>query len=174
MTGARLLGARLKLRPVEAGDLAAIHALWTEPQVRRFLFDDRALTLDEAAGFVETSQATFEAHGYGVWLAHDACEGRLAGFAGLLGARDDPPSLVVGLAPASWGRGLALEAAALVLDHAFDALGFEELRADVDEPNVASVRLLDRLGFAFEGRAADRPLRLYRLSHQSWRDSRPR
>ena len=47
--------ARLRLRPFEVGDVDAIHALWTDPGVRRFLpveryFSRRSpITLDSSA-----------------------------------------------------------------------------------------------------------------------------
>jgi RimJ/RimL family protein N-acetyltransferase len=43
-------------------------------------------------------------------------------------------------------RGLATEAARVVLVHAFDRLDLPRVLADVDEPNEASVRVLQRLG----------------------------
>ena len=66
---------------------------------------------------------------------------------------DDTPEveLLYGFAPAHWGRGLALEAARVVLAHGFDALGLERIAGRTDTPNRASVRVLERLGMGFEG-----------------------
>jgi [ribosomal protein S5]-alanine N-acetyltransferase len=166
-----LAGARVTLRPAAAADLSVLHALWTDPSIRRYLFDDRSLDESEAAAFLAASEAAFARHGYGLWLAGAAGAAAAIGFAGLLEAPDEgPPNLVFGLAPEHWGRGLARESALLVLGQAFGALGLGELRADVDEPNVASVRLLERLGFTRERRALveGRPFLYYRLSRDRW------
>jgi [ribosomal protein S5]-alanine N-acetyltransferase len=55
--------------------------------------------------------------------------------------------------PDFWGRGFATEASTAFIAHAFRNTAASELRADVDPRNVASLRVLDRLGFAETGRA---------------------
>ena len=50
------------------------------------------------------------------------------------------------LAPGSWGKGYATEAARAVLDHALGPLGLPEVLAEVDEGNTASVAVIERLG----------------------------
>ena len=49
-----------------------------------------------------------------------------------------------------WGRGLATEASAAVLAH-FDTVGVVSVRATVTVGNVASARVLDKLGFSRTG-----------------------
>jgi ribosomal-protein-alanine N-acetyltransferase len=109
---------------------------------------------------------TFREAGYGVWLAFGEGSGAAVGFAGLLGPV--PPSVVVGMKPQLWGQGLATEAAQAVLDHTFRTLGLAEVLADVDEPNVKSIRLLERLGMQLKKRAVveERPLLYYALTKE--------
>ena len=59
---------RLVLRPVTADDHAALLAHWTQPDVRRFLFDGAALSAAEVAETIEESIGDFAARGFGVWL----------------------------------------------------------------------------------------------------------
>ena len=40
--------ARLRLRPYRASDLDALHRLWTDAGVRRYLWDDRVIERDES------------------------------------------------------------------------------------------------------------------------------
>jgi RimJ/RimL family protein N-acetyltransferase len=47
-----------------------------------------------------------------------------------------------------WGRGLAREAVSAILDH-YAAIGIATVWASTDPANLASRRLLERLGFAF-------------------------
>jgi [ribosomal protein S5]-alanine N-acetyltransferase len=55
--------------------------------------------------------------------------------------------------PAFWGRGFASEASVAFIAHAFRNTAATELLADVDPRNIASLRVLDRVGFVETGRA---------------------
>lgn len=144
---------RLQLVPCEIENLTAIHALWTSETVRRFLFDDQTLDLEQTRAFIETSRENFRREGYGIWLILRRDNGELIGFAGLLKTEAEFPNLLYGLHPDFTGRGLGTEAARAVLDYAFGALNFPKIFADVDEANAASVRVLERLGMQFTKRA---------------------
>ncbi|MFQ4138872.1 GNAT family N-acetyltransferase [Nodosilinea sp. PGN35] len=184
---------RLMLRPCTLADLDAVHALWTDPEIRRFLFDDRNLSRQEASDFLAASDENFAQQGYGLWLfferpSSDEKQGderqgdailrwegcanapsapslTIAGFSGLVAVPDGPPSLVFGTRPQLWGRGYAPEATAAVLHYVVDQLKLSQVVADVDEPNIASIRVLERLGMVLTSRARvnDRPLRYYTL-----------
>jgi RimJ/RimL family protein N-acetyltransferase len=155
-----LVSARLELRASVLGDLGELHALWTDAEVRRFLFDDRRISESEAQAFVQASVVDFAARGYGIWLVFEKGRRRLAGFAGLLRNPEGPPNLVYGIRPDLAARGYATEAARAVLDHSFAALGLAEIAADVDEPNAASIRVLEKLGMrqVRRGEVNGRPL----------------
>lgn len=75
---------QLRLRPCAIADCINLHALWIEAEVRRFLFDDRQISLDEAHSLIEASLNSFAQHGYGVWLFFQQQHDEIAGFAGLL------------------------------------------------------------------------------------------
>jgi RimJ/RimL family protein N-acetyltransferase len=55
-------------------------------------------------------------------------------------------------AKAYWGQGYAGEALERVIAYGFNELGLERLWARIHDGNDASRRLLERLGFAYEGR----------------------
>ncbi|MBD2112145.1 MULTISPECIES: GNAT family N-acetyltransferase [Cyanophyceae] len=165
---------RLMLRPSTMADLDVVHALWTEPDIQRFLFDDRTLSRQEASDFLAASDESFTQQGYGLWLLFERLGEAtapsdpsltIAGFSGLIAVPDEPPSLVFGTRPQLWGRGYATESTAAVLRYVFDELGLEQVVADVDEPNTASIRVLERLGMVQTRRAIvnDRPLLYYTL-----------
>jgi RimJ/RimL family protein N-acetyltransferase len=157
---------RLVLSPAREEDLDPLHALWTEPSVRRFLFDDRVLAAAEARAHLAESAASFAERGFGVWLVREVGSPEPTGFAGLLGAGGREPSLIYGVHPGRCGRGLATEAGRAVLEHAFGVLRVPRVVADVDEPNVASVRVLEKLGMRRVGRGVvrGRPLLYFECS----------
>ena len=166
-----LITERLVLRPVTAGDQATLLAHWALPDVRRFLFDGAALSAAEVAATIEESVRDFAAACYGIWIileqdrhgpAGTALTGTaltgtaltgtalagtaLVGTAGLRPLEDLGLEIFYSLAPGSWGRGYATEAARAVVDHALGPLGLPEVLAEVDEGNAASVAVIKRLG----------------------------
>lgn len=160
---------RLRLRPCQAGDLDTLHQLWTEADVRRFLFDDRQISIEEAYSSIETSLVSFAKYGYGIWLFFEQQSDRIAGFSGLLHSLQDSPSLIFGTRTELCEPGYASETSVSVLPHAFDVVRLEKVGAEVDEPNKVSVRLLETLGMSLILKAIvnKRPLLYYET--KTWR-----
>jgi len=143
---------RLVLRPVTTDDHAALLAHWTQPDVRRFLFDGAALSAAEVTETIGESVADFAARGYGIWLIELGSGAALAGSAPLVGTAGLRPleesglEIFYSLAPGAWGRGYATEAARAVVEYGLGPLGLPEVLAEVDEGNTASVAVVKRLG----------------------------
>lgn len=160
---------RLQLRPCRRMDDAILlHTLCTNDRVRHFLFDNRTISLDEARSFVEDSGTNFAEYGYGLWLVFARVNiKRLVGFAGCLPSKAEIPSLIYGIHPDYWGRGYATEAADAVLKYMLETLNLPLVKADADEPNLASVRVLEKIGMVKKGNAVvnDKPLVYFERSH---------
>jgi RimJ/RimL family protein N-acetyltransferase len=138
---------RLTLRPCALDDVGALHQLWIDRDVRRFLWDDVAIPRERAE---ETLRDAVEsaAEGLGMWVVTERGADAVAGFCGLIRREEDSdPELLYGLAPAFWKRGFASEAAKAVLAYAFGTLGIARVTAATDPPNLASVSVMERLGF---------------------------
>jgi ribosomal-protein-alanine N-acetyltransferase len=133
------------LRPLEPSDADALHALFTEPGVRQYLFDDVLLTREETQKHVDAA------------LTHDAwvveLDGLIAGFASLRPVGKDR-ELMIALSERCWGRGIAFEAAQVAMRHGFEVLKLDRILAGVDLPNARSRRLMARLGFTLTGETA--------------------
>jgi RimJ/RimL family protein N-acetyltransferase len=163
-----LATARLSLRPVTPADVATLHAHWSQPAVRRYLWDDRVPAAAEVTALVDASVASARAQGWCLWLLADAA-GTFVGVAGLRESAHGA-ELLYSLEPAQWHRGYAQEAARTVLAYCFGPLGLSRVSASTDEPNADSVRVLERLGFHPTGReiVGGLPLRFFALeSRQS-------
>jgi len=137
---------RLVLRPVTAQDHTVLLAHWSLPDVRRFLFDGEALSAVEVTETIEESARDFNESGYGIWLIQEEHETGLVGTIGLRPLEDLGLEMFYSLAPGSWGKGYATEAARAVMEHALVDLGLPEVLAEVDEGNAASVAVVRRLG----------------------------
>lgn len=139
--------ARLHLRPLRESDIDALHALWSQPGVRRFLWDDRLLSREQVRESVMQSLWLFAEQGCGLWLAHDA-QGALVGFCGYWMFRDAHDlELLYGVDESQWSMGYAREMSEALVGYGFDTLRLAEIRASADAPNLASQRVLRRLGF---------------------------
>jgi [ribosomal protein S5]-alanine N-acetyltransferase len=137
---------RLVLRPVTPQDHAVLLAHWILPGVRRFLFDGEALSAAEVTETIEDSVRDFTLDGYGIWLIQEEGRPGLVGTTGLRPLDELGLEIFYSLAPGSWGKGYATEAARAVVEHALVDLGLPEVLAEVDEDNAASVAVVRRLG----------------------------
>lgn len=164
----------LTLQGAGPADLDALRQLLVDPQVRRYLCDDRILSRAEVQSMLTESMEQAAA-GMGIWMLRGH-GGTLWGCIGLHPVSreivshapylDDEVQPAIALAPDCWGRGHATEALAAVVAYAFETLGLERLVAVVDEPNHASQRLMGRVGFTPTGSTSGPcyPLRTYRLT----------
>jgi RimJ/RimL family protein N-acetyltransferase len=157
----------LRLEPCQLADVLLVHELWTHPHIRHFLFDGQEISLNETRSYIETSLANFEQYNYGLWLVFTSDNNQFVGFAGLLHSEGETPNLIYGVHPNFCGRGHATEAASAVLSYAFGTLALPLVKADVDEPNAASVRVLEKLGMKQINRAIvkEKPLLYFEKSN---------
>ena len=132
----------LVLRPVELGDGDALHAVFTEPGVRQYLFDDILLTREETQKHVEA------ACDHGAWVI--CLDGVIIGLTSLRPVNGDR-ELMIAVSERCWGRGVAFQAARAAMSHGFDVLKLDRILAGVDLPNERSHRLMARLGFTPTG-----------------------
>lgn len=167
---------RLVLRLWDWEDRAALTAVFANPEVWRFPFG-RGFTAKETADFLERALIKQDAGVPTPWAAELRAEPRLVGYVGLSVPEFLPevmPAVEVGwrLDPGFWGRGLATEGAAGALDHGFGALDLDEVVSIYQPDNVASGRVMQRLGMTFDrdtmfpGR--DLALRVYRITRAGW------
>ena len=138
----------MKYQRVEPAGLDAFHTLVQDPHVRRYLMDGNVFAREWSEERVRDSGALFERRGVGIWLVHDKKTDDLVGFCGFFEIPSIPePQLVYAMFKRFTGRGYATEMARASIAQARRRPGFAEVFAAVDEVNVASVRVLEKLGF---------------------------
>ena len=139
--------ARLFLEPFAAADLDALHALWTDADVRRYLWDDLVIPRERAAETLRDALATAEREGIGHWTLREEAGGAVIGDAGFqLVPGTSEVELMGCLRKLFWGRGLAAEAMRCVLDYLWQTTSHPRVYARTDPPNERSLRLMERLG----------------------------
>jgi ribosomal-protein-alanine N-acetyltransferase len=136
---------RLLLRPLMRYDAPVLHQALSDPAVMRYWSTPPHARLEETESWIEGSIAAMargDAHDFSV-LHQGEVIGRVAFWMG--------DEIGLFFLQKAWGRGYAREAVAAVLRYGFDKLNFKQVRADVDPENVASLRLLEGLGFKRTG-----------------------
>jgi RimJ/RimL family protein N-acetyltransferase len=145
--------ARLRLRPFDDADADDLFALHSNAYVLRYWDAPPWSERVRAERFVTACRQMAQA-GTGVRLAVDrVCDGAFIGWCSLSRWNPDYRSASLGycFAEAAWGRGYATEAARVLLRWAFDTLDLNRVQAETDTRNVASARVLEKLGFVREG-----------------------
>jgi RimJ/RimL family protein N-acetyltransferase len=146
--------ARLALRPFRMDDLDDLYAYHSRPEVVRYLYweaRDRAQVEEYLEG--KLGLTALEDEGDGLMLGIVWREvGRLVGQVDLqwLSRKHRQGEIGFVLNPDYQGRGLATEAAEVVLRLGFDGLGLHRIVGRCDARNRASAGLMERLGMRRE------------------------
>lgn len=179
---------RLLLRNWRDADREPFAAMNADRAVMEFM--PALLTREESDAFIERIVLHAHKHGFALW-ALETREASPAGppgsFIGFAGLNETPfqahftPAIEIGwrLAKAAQGRGYATEAARAALDFGFRVAGLEEIVSFTTPNNLASRRVMEKLGmrrnpdedFAHPLLASDHPLSphvLYRLERAAW------
>jgi RimJ/RimL family protein N-acetyltransferase len=147
----QLTTARLRLRDLRPSDAPFILALMNEPAFMAFIGDRNVRTVVDAARYITAGPwARPGAPGGGLNAVETLDTGEPIGICGLL-KRDTLPDPDIGFAflSAHWSKGYAFEAATAVRDYARDVLKLPRLLAITNPANIASRRLLERLGLHY-------------------------
>jgi len=144
---------RLILRQMQAADAPSIFRILSDEEVTRH-YDDAAFTdLTQASEQIkawETGYTQRRCIRWGIALKED---GVIIGSCGFYGTHTWHLRGSIGyeLARPFWRQGIMLEALTAILTLGFESMGLNRIDAVVLPENIASIRLLERLGFHNEG-----------------------
>ena len=157
---------RLILRHQELADLASLYELYRDPDVIKYI-PDAPRSLQEAREELE-----WHMHGHprhpelGLWATIHKATGRFIGRCGLLpwtidGKQEVEVAYLIG--KEFWGQGLGTEVAQAILEYGFYQLHLTRLICLIDEANLASIKVAEKIGMKFEKEGKDEigPFLLY-------------
>ena len=162
---------RLILRQFRDDDSRALEGIFGDAEVMRYGEGVRTSQWVQS-WLARWLEEHYRQWGFGMWAVVERGTADVIGYCGLSrfpGRCATPDEAEIGfrLVRPRWGRGFATEAAAAVRDHAQGALRVPRLIALIDPANVASVRVVLKLGFRYERDAMlpgyDHPDHLYSL-----------
>ena len=144
---------RLYLKPRSLADLDDCIAMDRDPEVTRYI-DGPWHESDAHRRFVVDRITRAYPDGLGYWsIAERSAPARFVGWVLLIPEDTYGPEAEIGwrLVGEAWGRGIASEAARVVIAHAFGTVGLQSVVAGIAEGNLASQRVAQKLGMRREG-----------------------
>ena len=144
------------MRGSDAADLAA---MFHDPRVNRYL--PPARRVETGRRYVALARRGLRSGTGYRFVARERATGGFVASISLfdLHWEDGWAELGYALPRSRWGHGYATEAVATLLEWGFSSLGLHRVGAWVVEPNRASVAVLRRLGFRYEGRSREAAVR---------------
>jgi len=142
--------ARLKLRRFTPNDLNDLCEIRADPDVMRYIGLGKPESIEQVQAALNKILTHWEQHGFGRWAGIDKESDKLIGWSGLsyLDNTEDV-EIGYGIAKSHWGKGLTSEAAAAVIKWGFEDLGLDHIVAIAWPDNVASRRVMDRVGMKY-------------------------
>lgn len=163
---------RLRLEPMADAHFDGLLAMNSLPEVMRYISGKPDTAADTLAA-IERVKARWAAHGFSWWSMFELASGKLVGACGVMylgGAPANPHELGWRLHPDYWGKGFASEAAARIARYAFDDLRAPLVTAVRHPDNLASARVMERLGMRYRGEEQwyERTLSVYEMTREEW------
>jgi [ribosomal protein S5]-alanine N-acetyltransferase len=143
---------RLRLRRLRPSDEADLVALDSDPDVMRYVGSPAGVrspeeTVERARQRIGANQGPI-----GFWRVESRTDGTFYGLGALIQMpTGDDIELAYRLIRPAWGRGIASEAGAALVEYAFGTLGLSRLVAVTYPENRGSQRVLDKLRFMRHG-----------------------
>lgn len=144
---------RLFLRPITTDDAAFLLEVMNAPKWLSYVGDRQVNSVEDAKTYIEERMfPQFKTLGHSNNVIIRKSDQRKVGICGLYD-REGLEGLDLGFAllPEYEGRNYAAEAAEAVVTYAFEGLKQLEIKAITDKKNVASQRILTKLGFQRKG-----------------------
>ena len=161
---------RLRVRWLNVGDSAFIFELVNEPSWIQYIGDKGVKTLQDAARYIENGpMAMYQRAGFGLYMVELTDIAKPIGICGLI-KREALQDVDLGFAflPKFWSKGYAFESAVAVVRYGKEVLGLRRIVAILSQDNHRSSKLLEKLGFCFEGTLRLQPnddeLKLYAIA----------
>lgn len=154
---------RCYLRELTSSDADALYEIFSNPEVQRYLQEKTGTKEEEEEKLSAYINTAYPFFGYGFWGVFCKESGVLIGKAGF---QEGSMPLEAGyvLKPSVWGRGLATEVLAALLNYAKEELDVSDVIVKIREGNAASLRVAEKCGMHEVAGKEESPDRLLCLS----------
>lgn len=155
---------RLLLRRFTIADAPLILELNSDPEIVKYIHEPTLKTTKQAEEILKDIILPQYQNNLGRWAIHIRESNEFIGWCGLKYRPElDEIDLGYRLMQKAWGCGYATEAARHTIEYAFDVLNLKLITARAHIENIASIKVLEKIGMEFtgEGVVDDCPLRTY-------------
>lgn len=143
---------RLILRALQESDAAAIFAYAHKPEVARYtMWDEHKSIADSSAFIIDYAFASYAKECPEPFGIVDKSSGQLIGTVGCFMVKKHSMELAYALSPDFWGKDITVEAAKCVVDFCFRQYPIERMQCRCAASNLASERVMQKLGLQYEG-----------------------
>ncbi|MBD2077300.1 GNAT family N-acetyltransferase [Phormidium sp. FACHB-592] len=143
-----LCGNRIVLKPLSQADLDLADRMNQDSETMKFV-GGLGTPRSRVEEFIQKQQEQFLCRGWG-WMVIESQQGEKLGFVFLQPcSRLSEIELGYRICRDYWGQGYATESAQLLLSHGLKELHFNPIVAAVDPLNIASERVLQRIGMQY-------------------------
>lgn len=143
---------RLILQTWTLKDSGEFLKICSDAEVMKFIGDGKPYSLEQANKFLIWAENYQRENGFCRWKVLDKASGETVGSCGFVRLQETGEiELGYLFARKFWGKGFATEAARGCLQFGFEKLGFREIIALTDLENVASQKVLEKIGFIKRG-----------------------
>jgi [ribosomal protein S5]-alanine N-acetyltransferase len=143
---------RLILREFHAEDNRELVPILANPQVMKFSLTG-VLSASKTQEKINSFIASYKKFGLGKWAVIFKESNKLIGYCGIAVERIDrryENEIGYRFDPEFWGKGLATEAASAAIKYGFERFNLSYLLGIVQRKNVASVKVLKKLGMKYQ------------------------
>lgn len=145
---------RLLLRKMRLADAPAVFAYASDPDISRYVSWETHRTVRDSEDFLRHVTGGYERGDLLAWGLVLKEDGAFVGTCGLdAGYEPEHARAEMGyaLSREHWGRGLMPEAVRTVLAFGFGSLGLNRVQARCAAENLASARVMEKVGMTYEG-----------------------
>lgn len=142
---------RLRLRQFTPDDLDDLYRIYSHPELIKYISNEKPPCLEDTKAAINSLAEHWQKYRFGVWAVIHKKHRKLIGHCGLK-FLENTPLVQLGylLLPSYWGQGLGTEAAKAVLKHGFEVAKLEKIVAIAKPENLASRRVMEKVGLKYE------------------------
>ncbi len=150
-------GSKIAFKPMRLEESPLIHTYASDEDVSRYIGWKLMTTLDETTAYVKEMLRREEAGTHLYASIYERDSGVLIGTGMLFNFDDEARQAEIGYVfhKDYWGKGYASEAINAITNFAGEQLGLHKVHASVVAANIGSARVLEKNGYALEGRLMD-------------------
>ncbi|QED49310.1 GNAT family N-acetyltransferase [Cytobacillus dafuensis] len=142
---------RLILRQFKDDDMPSLHSIFSDSETMEFY--PAPFSFEQTQNWIKRNQERYQECGYGLWGICIKESNELIGDCGLVNQKVDGKTEVeIGyhINKKYWSKGYASEAAKGCKEYGFYQLGINKLISIIDQRNLPSIRVAEKIGFIKE------------------------